>query len=84
VGATTLTAGVLSITRIFWPLTANPATSFTGYLDSVLMSIFIVGVVLVVFDAVRRWIATLGGTPAPKEAFGTPLTDAGEVRMGCC
>ena len=84
VGATTLTAGVLSITRIFWPLTANPATSFTGYLDSVLMSIFIVGVVLVVFDAVRRWIATLSGTPAPKEAFGTPLTDAGEVRMGCC
>src|ERR1700722_9445126 len=84
VGATTLTAGVLSIKRIFWPLTANPATSFTGYLDSVLMSIFIIGVVLVVFDAVRRWIATLGGTPAPKEAFGTPLTDAGEVRMGCC
>src|ERR1700733_11505917 len=84
VGATTLTAGVLSITRIFWPLTANPATSFTGYLDSVLMSIFIVGVVLVVFDAVRRWIATLSGTPAPKGAFGTPLTDAGEVRMGCC
>src|SRR3984957_5324639 len=84
VGATTLTAGVVSITRIFWPLTANPGTSFTGYLDSVLMSIFIIGVVLVVFDAVRRWIATLGGTPAPKEAFGTPLTDAGEVRMGCC
>ena len=84
VGATTLTAGVLSIKRIFWPLTANPATRFTGYLDSVLMSIFIVGVVLVVFDAVRRWIATLSGTPAPKEAFGTPLTDAGEVRMGCC
>ena len=84
VGATTLTAGVMSIKRIFWPLTANPATRFTGYLDSVLMSIFIVGVVLVVFDAVRRWIATLSGTPAPKEAFGTPLTDAGEVRMGCC
>ena len=84
VGTTTLTAGVLSIKRIFWPLTANPATRFTGYLDSVLMSIFIVGVVLVVFDAVRRWIATLTGTPAPKEAFGTPLTDAGEVRMGCC
>jgi len=84
VGATTLTAAVLSIKRIFWPLTAVPATSFTGYLDSVLMSIFIVGVVLVVFDAARRWIATLGGAPAPKEAFGTPLTDAGEVRMGCC
>jgi carbon starvation protein len=84
VGATTLTAGVLSIKKIFWPLTANPATRFTGYLDSVLMLIFIAGVVLVVFDAVRRWIATLSGTPAPKEAFGTPLTDAGEVRMGCC
>jgi hypothetical protein len=48
------------------------------------MTIFIVGVVLVVFDAARRWIRTLNGAPAPQEAFGTPLTAAGEVRMGCC
>ncbi|MGA8619952.1 MAG: carbon starvation protein A [Candidatus Sulfotelmatobacter sp.] len=84
VGVTTLTAGVLSIKNIFWPLTSKPGMVFTGYLDTVLMSIFIAGVILVVFDAARRWIAVLKGAPAPQEAFGPPLTTAGEVKMGCC
>ncbi|MGA3089792.1 MAG: carbon starvation protein A [Terriglobales bacterium] len=84
VGGTTVTAGVLSIKNIFWPLTLQPGRAFTGYLDSALMSIFIAGVVLVVCDAARRWIKTLNGAPAPQEAFGPPLTDAGEVKMGCC
>jgi carbon starvation protein len=84
VGVTTITAGVLSIKNIFWPLTSIPGQVLTGYLDSVLMTIFIVGVVLVVFSAVRRWIAVLNGAPAPREAFGPPLTAAGEVKMGCC
>jgi hypothetical protein len=81
---TTLTAGVLSIKNIVWPLTSKPGQEFTGYLDSVLMSIFIAGVVLVVFDAVQRWILVAKGAPAPLEAFGPPLTAAGEVKMGCC
>jgi carbon starvation protein len=84
VGVTTLTAGVMSIKNIFWPLTQKPGMVFTGYLDSILMTIFILGVILVVFDAVRRWIKTLNGEPVPVEAFGPPLTDAGEVKMGCC
>src|ERR1700730_18543294 len=84
VGVTTVTAGVLSIKNIFWPLTSKPGQEFTGYLDSVLMTIFILGVVLVVFDAVRRWIAVANGAPAPQEAFGPPLTATGEVKMGCC
>jgi carbon starvation protein len=84
VGVTTVTAGVLGIKNIFWPLTSKPGQVFTGYLDTILMTIFIVGVVLVVFDAVRRWFAVLNGAPAPQEAFGPPLTAAGEVKMGCC
>ncbi len=84
VGVTTLTAGVLGIKNIFWPLTSKPGQEFTGYLDTVLMSIFILGVILVLFDAVRRWIAVANGAPAPQEAFGPPLTSAGEVKMGCC
>jgi carbon starvation protein len=84
VGVTTITAGVLAIKNIFWPLTSKPGQAFTGYLDSVLMTIFIVGVIVVVFEAVRRWIAVLNGAPAPVEAFGPPLTAAGEVKMGCC
>jgi carbon starvation protein len=84
VGITTITAGVLGIKTIFWPLTSKPGQEFVGYLDSILMTIFIVGVVLVVFDAARRWIKTLNGAPAPQEAFGPPLTPTGGVKMGCC
>lgn len=84
VGVTTVTAGVLSIKNIFWPLTSKPGQVFTGYLDSILMAIFIAGVVLVLFDAVRRWIHAYKGAPMPAEAFGPPLTPAGEVKMGCC
>jgi carbon starvation protein len=84
VGVTTVTAGVLSVKDIFWPLTARPGQQLTGYLDSILTTIFIAGVLLVAFGALRRWIAVLNGAPAPAEAFGPPVTPDGEVRMGCC
>jgi carbon starvation protein len=85
VGITTLTAGVLSIKNIFWPLTHKTGMQrFTGYLDSVLMAIFVVGVVLVVIDAARRVWRTTKGEKIPEEAFGPPLTEEGEVKMGCC
>ncbi|HTP87084.1 MAG TPA: carbon starvation protein A [Bryobacteraceae bacterium] len=84
VGVTTITAGVLSIRDIFWPLTAKPGQEVVGYVDSTLMVLFIVGVVLVVFDAARRWRAVARGAPAPVEAFGPPVEASGEIRMGCC
>ena len=84
VGVTTVTAGVLSIKNIFWPLTSKPGLIFTGYLDSTLMGIFIVGVILVLFDAARRWVAVLHGAEPPAEAFGPPVTEENEVKMGCC
>jgi carbon starvation protein len=84
VGITTVTAGVLSIKNIFWPLTANPKTSFTGYLDSVLMSLFIIGVVLVVVNAGYRIAQTLRGFPIPQEAFGPPEPQPEGVVARCC
>ena len=83
VGTTTITAGILSIRNIFWPLTRAPKTMFAGYMDSILMAMFILGVVLVVADAARRCWLTLHGTPVPKDSFGPPVVD-GEIRMGCC
>jgi carbon starvation protein len=83
VGTTTLTAGVLSIKNIFWPLTRVPGKMFTGYLDTILMTMFVVGVILVVIDAGRRCGATLHGTPIPKQSFGPPVVE-GQIRMGCC
>jgi carbon starvation protein len=85
VGVTTLTAGVLSIKNIFWPLTHKTGMQrFTGYLDSILMAIFVLGVVLVVIDAARRVWKIMNGEKIPEEAFGPPLTEEGEVKMGCC
>jgi len=84
VGVTTIAAGIESIRNIFWPLTSKPGQIFTGYLDSTLTGIFIFGVVLVVCDAARRWIAVLNGAEPPAEAFGEPVTAAGEIKMGCC
>src|ERR1700719_1044175 len=83
VGVTTLTAGVLSIKNIFLPLNKVPGKMFTGYLDSILMAMFVVGVILVLFGAARRCWMTLHGAPIPKQAFGPPVVD-GQIRMGCC
>jgi carbon starvation protein len=79
-----VTAGVLSIKNIFWPLTANPKTSFTGYLDSTLMGLFIIGVVLVVANAAVRISKTLRGEPIPQEAFGPPEPQPEGVVARCC
>jgi carbon starvation protein len=85
VAVTTLTAGVLSIKDIFWPLTKVPGKAFQGYLDSILMLIFIVGVVLVLINAAIRCAKTLRGESIPAEAFGPPeVTAAGATKMGCC
>jgi len=83
VGITTLTAGVLSIRDIFWPLTQQPGKEVQGYLDTFLMSLFIIGVVLVVFQAARRCLATLRGEPIPVEASGPPTPPDGPT-MSCC
>lgn len=84
VGVTTVTAGVLSIKNIFWPLTVNPKSSFTGYLDSALMALFIVGVILVVANAAYRISQTLKGVPIPQEAFGPPEPQPEGVVARCC
>lgn len=80
---TTLTAGLLGIKTIFWPLTHQPRKEFQGYLDSTLMTIFIAGVVLVLIETGRRCWKTLHGQPIPKEAFGEPNHEM-EARLSCC
>jgi carbon starvation protein len=85
VGVTTVSAGVLTIPTIFWPLTHVPGQHMVGYLNSGLMTFFIISVLVVSFEAVRRWIKTLSGEPIPPEAFG-PIKEMGEetVKTGCC
>jgi hypothetical protein len=66
-------------------LTKVPGKEFIGYMDSFLMVIAIIGVLVVSFEAVRRWIKTLRGEPIPQEAFGPPADMGKEtIKMGCC
>jgi carbon starvation protein len=81
VGTTTLTAGVLAIKTIYWPLTHTPGKEFQGWLDTILMCIFVLGVILVLIEAARRCWKTLHGVPIPEEAFG-PVTE--EQKIACC
>lgn len=83
VGITTATAAVLSILRIFWPMTHNPATAFQGYMDSFLMGFFLVGVILVGIESARRISKTLHGLPLPHDACG-PEPQSGSTPMRCC
>jgi carbon starvation protein len=82
IGATTVCAGVLSIRNIFWPLTKAPQTAVQGYLDSGLMTLFIVGVLLVFANAARRIRATLRGEALPEESVG--LSKANSTQFRCC
>jgi carbon starvation protein len=84
VGVTTLTAGVLSISNIFWPLTAKRGFRVQGYLDSTLMAIFVAGVALVLFNVARRCWLSFHGAPIPQEAFGPPVNGARLPSGGCC
>ena len=84
VGVMTLTAGVLSIKDIFWPLTAKPGLRVQGYLDSALMAIFVAGVVLVLLNVARRCWRTLHGAPIPQDAFGPPVAGEELSPGGCC
>jgi hypothetical protein len=74
---------VIATTAPFWPLTKVAGKQVQGYLDSILMAIFIVGVLLVAADAVRRIWKTLHGEPIPEAAFG-PAEQGGSVPMRCC
>jgi len=86
VGITTLSAAVLGISDVFWPLTRSDRMQdiLTGYLNSLLMSVFIAGAVLVVINAVVRWIRTWRGQPIPDGAFGQSVPESDEVKIRCC
>ena len=62
VGTTTITAAIENITDNFWPLTLNPATAVTGYLDSAISVIMVVCALIIFADGARRWAQVLGKT----------------------
>ncbi len=69
VATTTLTAGWLSVTTNFLPMTARPGLAFQGYLNATMTLIMMgcVGVILV--DCIRRWSLVLLAPPGARAAL---------------
>jgi carbon starvation protein len=63
VAVTTLTAGVMSVQTIFWPLAIGPDPSrhFQGYLNTTLTIIMMVSVLIILANAGWRWVQVLTG-----------------------
>jgi carbon starvation protein len=58
VATTTLSAGYLSITEKFLPMTSIPEKAFQGYLNAGLITVMMACVGLVLVESIRRWIAS--------------------------
>jgi carbon starvation protein len=63
VAITTLSAGVLSVRDNFWPMAIGPETSlnFQGYLNTALTVIMMMLVVVILANAVWRWMQVMRG-----------------------
>ena len=59
VATTTLTAGWLNVTDNFLPLTKNPATATSGYVNSILTIIMMICAVIILVESFRRWYRVL-------------------------
>ncbi|MBS1806738.1 MAG: carbon starvation protein A, partial [Acidobacteria bacterium] len=49
-----MTAGYQNIAINYWPMTNNPATSFNGYLNTLIVAALMVGLVIVIVGSARK------------------------------
>jgi carbon starvation protein len=61
VGVTTMTAGFMNIKNIFLPLVAESATRVQGLVNLVLTVIIMASLVIILADAVPRWLKAVNG-----------------------
>jgi carbon starvation protein len=70
-----MVAGYQNITGNYWPLTANPATSFNGYLYTIITAFLMFGLTVVIVGSVRKWyrLAIKGEPQKPAMAEPVPV-----------
>jgi carbon starvation protein len=61
VGITTMTAGFMNIRNIFLPLVMDASTRMQGLINLVLTLIIMASLVIILVDAVPRWLKAAGG-----------------------
>ncbi len=62
VGLTTLTAGWMNMTNIYYPMTSQPGNEVPGYLNLILTAVIMASVVIILADAIPKWYRTVKGT----------------------
>ncbi len=76
---TTVSAGVLSIQNVFWPMAWRQGSELQGWIETGLMATFIVGAIAIVGSAAVRCVRTLRGVlPPSAEALST---EPGKVEL---
>ena len=76
---TTVSAGVLSIQNTFWPMANHPGTQLQGWIETGLMTVFIIGAIVIVGSAGLRCLKTLRGVPPPSAT--AEITEPGKVSL---
>ena len=56
VGTTTVTAGIQSLYKLYWPMTLQAATRTTGFVNMIVTVLLLVCVFLIVVGSVVRWL----------------------------
>jgi carbon starvation protein len=64
VATTTITAGVQSLFKIYYPMTQVPETHFTGLVNLIVTSSLIVGVAFIIAGSARRWLGLVKTHPS--------------------
>lgn len=54
-----MTAGYQNIAINYWPMTNNPATSFNGYLNTLIVAALMIGLAIVIVGSVNKWYRVL-------------------------
>ena len=72
ISVTTLTAGWMSITGNFYPLTRDPARSTQGWVDLLLTAVLMLAVLVVLIASARKWLDWRHGRPPPPRAAPVP------------
>jgi carbon starvation protein len=65
VGVTTITAGIQSVIKLYYPMTQIAATRVTGMVNLIVTSALLVGVAFVIVGSARRWLAAIMPSTQP-------------------
>ncbi|HEX4949322.1 MAG TPA: carbon starvation CstA 5TM domain-containing protein, partial [Blastocatellia bacterium] len=66
-----MTAGYQNIAINYWPMTQNPATSFNGYLNTLIVAALMTGLTIVIVGSARKWYRVL----VKQEPHSSPMAE---------